>query len=122
GQALTIASLSPLVTEWATVGGGGGGGAVDSVNGQTGVVVLDHEDVGADEEGSAASAQAAAVQRGNHTGTQAISTVSGLQDALNAIPETADDVGAVAVVRWNGSAWGARPAGAAFGVRFISTN
>lgn len=28
-------------------GGGGGGGAVDSVNGQTGVVVLDAEDVGA---------------------------------------------------------------------------
>lgn len=27
--------------------GGGGGGAVDSVNGQTGVVVLDHTDVGA---------------------------------------------------------------------------
>lgn len=29
------------------IGGGGGGGAVDSVNGQTGVVVLDAEDVGA---------------------------------------------------------------------------
>lgn len=28
-------------------GGGGGGGAVDSVNGQTGTVVLDFEDVGA---------------------------------------------------------------------------
>lgn len=30
-----------------TVGGGGGSGAVDSVNGKTGVVVLDAEDVGA---------------------------------------------------------------------------
>lgn len=30
-----------------TGGGGGGGGAVDSVNGQTGVVVLDADDVGA---------------------------------------------------------------------------
>lgn len=34
----------------------GGGGAVDSVNSQTGVVVLDHEDVGADEAGAAAAA------------------------------------------------------------------
>lgn len=34
--------------------GGGGGGAVDSVNGQTGVVVLDASDVGADATGTAA--------------------------------------------------------------------
>ena len=40
--------------------GGGGGGAVDSVNGQTGVVVLDAADVGADASGAAAAAQAAA--------------------------------------------------------------
>jgi len=38
-------------------GGGGGGGAVDSVNGQVGVVVLDYSDVGADPAGSAATAQ-----------------------------------------------------------------
>jgi len=38
---------------------GGGGGAVDSVNGQTGTVVLDAGDVGADAAGSAAAAQAA---------------------------------------------------------------
>ena len=38
-----------------------GGGAVDSVNGETGVVVLDASDVGADPAGSAASAQAAAI-------------------------------------------------------------
>ncbi len=37
--------------------GGGGGGAVDSVNGQTGVVVLDASDVGADPSGSAATAE-----------------------------------------------------------------
>ncbi len=37
----------------------GGGGAVDSVNGETGVVVLDATDVGADPAGSAAAAQAA---------------------------------------------------------------
>lgn len=39
----------------------GGGGAVDSVNGQTGVVVLDASDVGADVAGAAAAAQAAAI-------------------------------------------------------------
>src|SRR4051812_41253881 len=41
--------------------GGGGGGAVDSVNGQTGVVVLAASDVGADASGAAATAQAAAI-------------------------------------------------------------
>ena len=38
--------------------GGGGGGAVDSVNGQTGVVDLDSGDVGADPAGSSAGVQA----------------------------------------------------------------
>lgn len=41
-------------------------------------------DVGADAAGAAAAAQAAAVQRTNHTGSQAISTVTGLQAALDA--------------------------------------
>lgn len=41
---------------WASEPGGGGGGAVDSVNGQTGVVVLDAADVGADATGTAAFA------------------------------------------------------------------
>lgn len=40
--------------------------------------------VGADPAGAAAAAQAAAVQRSNHTGSQAISTVTGLQGALDA--------------------------------------
>lgn len=39
---------------------GGGGGAVDSVNGQTGVVVLTATDVGADPTGAAAAALATA--------------------------------------------------------------
>jgi len=38
-----------------TIAGGGGGGAVASVNGETGVVVLDAGDVGADPAGSAAA-------------------------------------------------------------------
>ena len=41
------------------LGGGSGGGAVDSVNGQTGVVVLDYTDVGADPAGTAATLVAA---------------------------------------------------------------
>lgn len=45
GQVLAKASSADYDTEWVT--GGGGGGAVDSVNGQTGVVVLDAGDVGA---------------------------------------------------------------------------
>lgn len=40
-------------------------------------------DVGADAAGSAAAAEGYAVQRVNHTGSQAISTVSGLQAALD---------------------------------------
>lgn len=36
---------------------GGGGGAVDSVNGKTGIVVLDADDVGADIAGSASNAE-----------------------------------------------------------------
>jgi nitrogen fixation protein len=36
-----------IITVNVTVSGGGGGGAVDSVNGQTGVVILDATDVGA---------------------------------------------------------------------------
>lgn len=49
--------LATTGDEWsaAIIGGGGGGGAVDSVNGQTGVVVLDAADVGADPAGTAAA-------------------------------------------------------------------
>jgi hypothetical protein len=57
-------------------GPGGGGGAVASVNGQTGAVSLDAGDVGADPVGSAVAAQAAAVQRANHTGVQSLDTTT----------------------------------------------
>jgi|GEM_PF-3123915 len=83
------------------VSASGGGGAVDSVNGATGTVVLDSDDV---DEGvnnlyltssertkisnSETSAQlntrdTANRTRSNHTGTQAIATVNGLQAALD---------------------------------------
>lgn len=54
------ALIAGAIEDAHTDGGGGGGGAVDSVNGHTGVVVLDFADVGADEDGAAAAAQAAA--------------------------------------------------------------
>ena len=44
----------PIIPGAGSGGGGGGGGAVDSVNGQTGVVVLAAADVGADPAGTAA--------------------------------------------------------------------
>ena len=44
GQVLSKSSNADYAVQWTTVSGGG---AVDSVNGQTGVVVLDAEDVGA---------------------------------------------------------------------------
>lgn len=54
GRQRVITALSNVVCNVS-----GGSGAVDSVNGQTGVVVLDAGDVGADPAGSAAAAQAA---------------------------------------------------------------
>ncbi len=45
GQVLAKNSGGDYDTEWVDQSGGGGGGAVDSVNGQTGVVVLDQDDV-----------------------------------------------------------------------------
>lgn len=47
GQVLIKESNADYDTAWADYEGGGGGGAVDSVNGQTGVVVLSAADVNA---------------------------------------------------------------------------
>ena len=60
GANITIDRTNP-VAPVISASGGGGGGAVDSVNGQTGVVVLDAADVGADAAGTAAAAVAAHV-------------------------------------------------------------
>lgn len=84
------------VTGWGAAAptGGGGGGAVDSVNGQTGTVVLDQDDVGdgttykqysATEKSKLAGVANGATandtdanlkNRANHTGTQTASTIS----------------------------------------------
>jgi hypothetical protein len=45
GQVLAKNSNTDFDTEWVAQSGGGGGGAVDSVNGQTGVVVVDADDI-----------------------------------------------------------------------------
>lgn len=74
--------------------GGGGGGAVDSVNGQTGVVVLDAGDVGADPAGSASTVNTALSNHISdatdaHAGTAIANTPAGniaattVQAALN---------------------------------------
>lgn len=57
GQVLAKATATDFDTAWTDPAAGGG--AVDSVNGQTGVVVLGAADVGADAAGAAAAAQAA---------------------------------------------------------------
>lgn len=59
GANITIDRTNPAAPVISASGGGGGGGAVDSVNGQTGVVVLDAADVGADAAGAATAAVAA---------------------------------------------------------------
>lgn len=82
---------------------GGGGGAVDSVNGQTGVVVLDAADVGADAAGSAAAALASA---NSYTDTQiagldkssvGLSNVDNTSDANK--PVSTAQAAAIAVVQ-----------------------
>jgi hypothetical protein len=99
GQVATKASDASYDVEWTDPAAGGG--AVDSVNGQTGVVVLDADDIAdgttnhaftaADDTklagiatgATANSPDATLLARANHTGTQAISTVTGLQASLD---------------------------------------
>lgn len=70
--------------------------AVNSVFGRTGVVTAQTGDytpaqVGADPSGSAASAQAFAIQRSNHTGTQTASTISDFETATRSTVLTGVD-------------------------------
>lgn len=64
---------------WAVFNGGGGGGSVDSVNGQTGVVVLDAGDVGAATAAQGSTADSA-VQPGD---LATIATTGALLDATD---------------------------------------
>jgi hypothetical protein len=94
--------------------GGGGGGAVASVNGQTGVVVLDANDVGADPVGSAATAESNA---NNYTDTELqnyVQSVTGL-DTDNTDPQNPAVQIAVDGVTITGSGTSADPLVAATG-------
>ena len=86
GQVLAKATATDYDTEWTDAAAGGG--AVDSVNGQTGVVVLDATDVGADASGTAAAAVTA--HEGDVTDAHTIAGVTGLQAALDGKADDAD--------------------------------
>jgi hypothetical protein len=81
------ASDPTVLANWIATAAAGTG--VSSVNGQTGVVVLAASDVSADASGAAAAAQAYAIQRANHTGTQPLSTISDAGTAAAANTGTA---------------------------------
>lgn len=70
----------------------GGVGAVESVNGLTGVVVLGKSEIGL---GNVPNVDATA--RANHTGVQAISTVTGLQTALDGKADASATTAALAL-------------------------
>jgi hypothetical protein len=88
GQVLAKASDDDFDTEWVDQAGGGSG-AVDSVNGQTGEVVLSYEDVGAAAEeheheiSDVSGLQTALDGKAASSHTHSISNVSGLQAALD---------------------------------------
>lgn len=111
GQVLAKASGTDHDLVWTNAGGGG---AVSSVNGQTGAVVLDADDVGAlpDTTTYVASFNG---NTGAVTYTAPVSSVNGQTGAVSlSIPSTASDVGAIAApsspatgafLVWSGSAW-----------------
>jgi hypothetical protein len=68
----------------------GGGGAVDSVNGQTGVVVLTASSVGADPAGSAATAQANAIAASDPAGAAAAALASAVASSAQRASNLSD--------------------------------
>lgn len=103
GQVLAKASDTDYDTEWADAATGSG--AVSSVNGQTGTVVLDASDVGADASGSAATAQTAAE---GYTDTAIASEVTRADGAYatasqGALADSATQPGDLAAVATSGA-------------------
>ena len=94
GQVLGKKSNSDNDLEW--VNQSGGGGAVDSVNGQTGTVVLDADDVGALPDSTTYVASFNG-NTGAVTYTAPVTSVNTQTgDVVLSIPATAADVGAIA--------------------------
>lgn len=94
GQTLTAPQQAQARTNIGAVSAAGAAAAapVQSVNGKTGAAVLTAVDVGADESGAAAAAQAFAIQRSNQTGTQPATTISDFSPAVTAVPAVAGAV------------------------------
>jgi hypothetical protein len=107
GQVLAKNSNTDFDTEWVAQSGGGGGGAVDSVNGQTGVVVVDADDIadagtkvimtttertklsGVATGATANATDAQLRDRSTHTGTQSADTLT--DGATNHVFTAADN-------------------------------
>ncbi len=85
-QILAKSSNSDYDTNW--VDPSGGGGAVDSVNGQVGVVILDASDVGADPSGAASTAQSNAEAYTDLETTRAQGAESTLQSNISSEAST----------------------------------
>lgn len=112
GQVLGKDSGTDYDVSWQTPSGGVG--AVDSVNGQTGAVVLDAADVGADPAGSAATAQAAAISTAATDATAKVATETARA--------TAAEAGRVTAVTANAKLWiGTAAAYAALGTYDATT-
>jgi hypothetical protein len=113
GQVLAKASNADRDTEWVTGGGGGGGGgAVDSVNGQTGVVVLAAADVGAAADNDSRLSDARTpTSHGNEAHTSTFITAADIPAA-----PVASVNGATGVVVLGAGDVGADPAGSAAAV------
>lgn len=100
-DAFIAQDLKEALEELSDRAGSGGGGAVDSVNGESGVVVLTQDDIadgatykqfsqtektklsGVSSGATANASNAELRDRTTHTGSQAITTITGLQSALD---------------------------------------